>query len=434
MNSSTALHKKRANKILTIGVVFMMFIIVMFYVSKSIQYYLLPAVDYEKSSKGYIEEQITLDGFVQMYNEKLQTAMNSYKILSLCVQAGDTVEKGDVLFKFDKSEYEIEIKKKELQKQKLLLDIQENNKAFESSISLLEDEITFLIKQIEKQEETVKKAESLYISGVESLSRVNELKSKLNLDKREYEIKVKELEKKMNEDMADSVAQKRMEISIYQDEIEKLKEALALNGEIKSEFSGVVNHIFVHPGEKASSGQVLIKFDTLKETATIECEIEMDAAAIVQVDEEVFVEFDEYPEYESKGIITSKEILAEKQKVLIICSFTEKENIHIYDQQKAKVRYTTRSEYFKIIIPKRCIVNESGKNYVFILEYDESITAFTAKKTEVKVIKEAELECAIIPLNRVIKPDDLIISESSNVLSDNLSVRIKGDRLNGAEN
>ena len=95
-----------------IGILTILLIIFIYYLSRAIQNMLLPVVDYENPKKGYLEEKITMDGKVSIYDLQNVTSLESYKILGICVKVGDNVKQGDILLEYDIDENKIEIKKK----------------------------------------------------------------------------------------------------------------------------------------------------------------------------------------------------------------------------------------------------------------------------------------------------------------------------------
>ena len=88
-------------------------------ISKSIYVSKLPQVKTEKPSKKYIEHVVEADGIVTAGAKQAVNTLSGLRVSEICVQEGDYVEKGDILFRIDVNDLSDMIATKEAELMKL---------------------------------------------------------------------------------------------------------------------------------------------------------------------------------------------------------------------------------------------------------------------------------------------------------------------------
>lgn len=95
------LSRRRLEKWIKIFLVFLVFMWVCTIISKSIYVSRLPRVETQTPGQKYIEHTVEADGIVTAGGEWAVNTAAGLRISEICVQEGDFVEKGDVLFSVD---------------------------------------------------------------------------------------------------------------------------------------------------------------------------------------------------------------------------------------------------------------------------------------------------------------------------------------------
>lgn len=101
---------------------FLVFLVMMWIctiISKSIYVSKLPEVRVEKLSKRYIEHVVETDGIVTAGAKQAINTLAGLRVSEICVQEGDYVEKGDILFRIDLDDLSKMIAEKESELRKL---------------------------------------------------------------------------------------------------------------------------------------------------------------------------------------------------------------------------------------------------------------------------------------------------------------------------
>lgn len=113
------MEKEKVKKWIKIFLVFLAFMWLCTIISKSIYVAGLPRVNVQTTEKKYVEHIIEADGIVIAGGEQAVNTVSGLRVQSIKVQEGDSVEKGDVLFRIDLEDLASIISEKETELTKL---------------------------------------------------------------------------------------------------------------------------------------------------------------------------------------------------------------------------------------------------------------------------------------------------------------------------
>lgn len=414
------------------GVVFIIFIICMMYVSRALTSYLLPVVEFEKPKKGYVSDKISMEGVVKLLEDKNITAANGFRVLNINVSVGDVVKRGDVLLEYDKYETEMEIKRKELEIRRLSSEIKDlSANQGDMSVKILEAETERLLNILREEERAYQITEKLYNVQAESLNSLKSAESRMQQARDEYEIKKNELElkrdemRKAEERNRETIALKESELDILKMELDRLKSMEKVDGKFTSDIDGIIKSISVEKGANVASGQVLFVISADKKAPVIECEVDYSKSQYIDVGNTVSLTCENPKIIEMTGKILNKTYFPEKGKFQITCSIDDA-NIELYDKQHISVEYTREGEFYDMILSKSCVKKEMENYYVYLLNYSgDKKVDITVKKVRVDILDENDREYAVRSSGAMLTSDTDVVTRSSKPLEDGMKVRIK---------
>ncbi len=417
----------KRNAIGIVGILFILFIFLMFNISKTLQDYLLPVVECEKPKKGYLSQQITLEGEIVLCDTKKITAMEQYNVQEIMVNEGGKITPGDLLLKFDTSQIELDIKSKELERKKILVDIKKLKTDTEKSELALRADMEKLSLELEREQKNYDDIKALYTAGAEPLNTLEEAKYKLDSVKHDYDLKNKEIGLLKQSDYKEEIEEKNAELELLDMELQKMKTVRELNGRIESRIKGIVRSVDIHCGVNVVPGQILFTVDVDKETPIFEGWCDAAAANYIKKDTKVSISSDGPVKIEGEGVVNLKEYVAEKDRYKITCPVTAKKAGDIYDHQKVYATYLDEKSTNGLILPKTSINREMEKRFVFVLGSKEEGKGYIVKKLSVDVLDENEREAVIDSfLGTILTPETYVVTRSSKPLKDGMRVREKG--------
>lgn len=422
---------RRKSFIRKAALIFICIIILLTFFSKTINNFLLPAVETVNYHSGTLEKEVVSEGQLLPLSTETIISYGKWKIRELRVKEGDSVEKGGILAIIDADDQELELKRLELNILKLKNDLKvyKNNSDYEELDSYKED-MELAGKSLEKSEKKLEDQKALYSMDAVALESVKDAEEAVEAARRDYANKQKllgqkemDLKKEVENRLA-TVQQKELEIEVAELELSNLKENLPLKGVLKSPVKGTVSDLSVENGSTVLSGQVL--FEILKANGGYCVKWTLNSAAAGQVDkgDSVALMLSEPENMEFTAIVTQKKYSAE------LGSYEYSADLKIQEGQaepgqKVEVRVKKSSKQYPMLVPNSCIFQESGEKCVYLLKTKEGVMGEEnyVQRVKVNVSQSDDFESAIEGAG--ISAEDQLVAASSKALSNGIQVKLR---------
>lgn len=262
--------KKNIKTVIIIVTVIIVFLFVYFMLSKDDE---AIEVSTMKTYYGSVTKSIELSGVIKSADYEEITIPSELKVLKTYVEENSTVEKGQLLAELDSTDLLIELKKSEINLEKLYSDLDESKNG-DSQVSILKNKLL-------KSQEAYNNVKSDLETSYEDLKKISVLYdenaiSKLEYDR--YDSAAKDLESKLNIanlDYSDAEANYNdyikslqidtintgRDINTLKLDIENINNKIE-NNKIYASVNGVVTEFPLNEGRKTSAGSKIIIYDT----------------------------------------------------------------------------------------------------------------------------------------------------------------------------
>lgn len=422
---------KRKKIIRNSAVVFLGIILLLTFFSSTINNFLLPMVEYDSPDSGALIHEITAEG--EVFPRKLETvyAYGSWKIKDLMVKEGDAVKAGDILATVDSKDLELEIKKKELELLKLRNELASyKSQSRDIDLEQYGEEVELALKAVQKAEKNLNDQKELFAADAIPLETVNEAQDRLDTAQRDYEQKQKLAEQKEKESTSgdqvylNSVGEKEADIEVCRLELENMKKNYPGNGAVKAAFDGTVESVNTSSGASVNNGQVLIELVKKDTGLAVKWSLDSKSASQAALNDPVDFTGESAETLELSGIVNEKKYIASEGQFEYVSYIDEAENKPQVGQ-KFNVTLRKSSEQYRTLLPAASVIDEGGKDYVFLLKTRDGILGkeYYVDKIEVKVLEKDDLHCAIS--GESIQSDEKIVIFATKVLSDNDQVKLR---------
>jgi len=371
--------KSRQRIIRNIGIGFVIVMIVLTYLSKTINNLLLPRVMYIEPSSGTIVKEQKVAGEIVFDDYKQLVAAGDWELVDIKVHEGDMVKKGDVLAVFDASEVQLAIERAELEIRTLDNEIEELVMANNNLENTGQDEEAYALKKaVEKAEEELAQLKKLYEIDSRAKESVEDAEERLSNAKRQYEYYLSQQKKQA---INDESLTKRREIEIENKKLERkskskalseLKEVIKNNGDYVSPIDGSVKSILAKKGQKCSKGMPIIELMPSGTVMSVQWLLNASKASEVDVGDSVKVIASEPETIELEGMVESKIYSSEAGMYKLKTSFPENE-YNLAAGQRVDVVISKRSGNYGIVLPSSCIYEAEGKKIVYIIKEKEGV-------------------------------------------------------------
>ncbi|MCM1268330.1 MAG: efflux RND transporter periplasmic adaptor subunit [Bacteroidales bacterium] len=318
--------EKRRKKIVAAFAVFLAFMWLCTLVSKSIYVSQLPIVQVTRTETKYIEHIVEAEGIVEAGAKLPVTALGGLRVESLAVQAGDSVEEGDLLFTVDLEDLRQLMGEQELAaaKVQLQIDTLAHNEALAKERKALEEERaredydalaryqdTLVGRAAEDLVQAEKALEELQDAGGASESEEERLRKELQAaayaeaDARwNRDNTIKEADRKVEdvvqeEDADATLAVWRTELAAAKEQIAAYRAILEQEGKIGAPMGGLVTDVFVQTGGRVPDTASFLLADD-----TVPCQFRValtkEQKSYVNLNDGVKLELDGYAKIDAK--------------------------------------------------------------------------------------------------------------------------------------
>jgi HlyD family secretion protein len=331
------------------------------------------------------------------------------EVVEILKKRGDKVAKGDILFKLDTSDIE-------LQKEQSLLSIKSASAGLTKAREDLANGRTELANGITKLAQVVKDAEKDYNNAHNEYDLGNFSKEQLDQAETRYtnaKLDLQIAQKKLNTlDNTNSLAPVELQLESAQLGVKSAEKAIS-NTEVKAAASGILTDFNVELGMSVppsfKAGQVQ-QIDPLK----VKAELTEAAANLVRGKGQLSFYISGSSDKLTGTVIYLSDIINAQTKAYDLELQVPNSNGQIKPGAKAQILLTAEDEQVVLAVPTLSLVREGGDVFVFILEGD------TVHKRKVELGRLNETNQEIIS---GIKADETLVVSGQHQLKDQEKVK-----------
>lgn len=422
---------KRKKIIRRAAVIFICIIILLTFFSSTINNFLLPTVESGTVSTGTLSNEITAEGEVFPVSTEAIYAYGTWKVRDIKVKEEQEVATGEELAVIDSKDLQLDIKKAELNVQKLENELMRYRNGFqEADLEQYKNDCEAALKAVQKAQKNLEDQKALYSVDAVSLQDVNDAQDKLEAAKSEYNEKQRTLSqketesKKAGESYGINIAEKESELEVGKLELQRMKNNIPVDGIIKAPVGGTVRSISIEKGSVTGSGQVLFEIVKKESGLAVRWTLETKPAGEVEVNDAVEISGEADKSFSFTGRVKEKKYLTEGGKYQFT-SYLEDFKEELKIGQKVDVAVKKESKQYPVLIPNGSVVDEGGRKYIFILKERKGVlgTETYVQKVEITVQEEGDLYSAVASSGFM--GDEKIVVFSSKALSDGLQVKLR---------
>ncbi|MEN6316844.1 MAG: efflux RND transporter periplasmic adaptor subunit [Clostridiaceae bacterium] len=377
--------------IIRIAAVFTVVILILTFLSKTIDSMLLPAVSCEKPQNGVLDKGITANGRLAAMDVEKLCAGGQWKIAEIPVARGNEVAAGDILAVVDSGSLAILNEKAELE----LTRLKNSLKNYVESYSLTdpkdnEEFVRAAWEALNEAMENEKTMTELYNNGAAAKAEADTAARKRRELQRAYEReagKLSELKEqnslKQNQYLR-TVAEKQREIELKEKEIAGSAGAGCLkDGKYLSNINGIIKSIYIEEGDEISAGKLMFEIIPEDSRYAVCWELNEVRGRDAQAGDAVVLSFSEYFRGMLQGIVDTAEYVPE-QKLYRLTSFIDKGKLQEigrnsneelksgikpgkFEGLEVEANIIKESKVYDIIIPSYAVQGTGAETYIFIL-------------------------------------------------------------------
>jgi hypothetical protein len=359
-------NKKRNLKIYKIALAFVVIILFLTYFSKSINDSLLTKVTAVSPMQGSLADRYQCTGTVIYKNTDKIFSRGNWIVKKVNVIVNQNIKKGDVMAIIDNSNILIEQKK-------LMLDM-----------TKLQGDITNLKKS--------------------------------NADK-------------------NVLAEKEEELSIAKLQYDSFSNGVTNSGEIIASKDCKVSAVNIENGSEVESNQILFETVDISPKYSIVSELSSDEAVNYNIGDSIKAiiktrksNMAEEKKNKDNSLsldlnVSNKQYLKDKN-IYNISADIDSNEVSLEQGQSVIVSLSKTSKSYQCIVPKKCLSEESGQSYIYVISSRDGILGkeLYVKKHSVEVIDSNDYNCAI---NLDINDFSKVVLDSSKPLNDEMSVALR---------
>ncbi|MDP4181849.1 MAG: HlyD family efflux transporter periplasmic adaptor subunit [Bacillota bacterium] len=405
--------------------VFIAIMILLTFFSKTINDILLPEVEYTTFSNQSLEKEIDTTGEIKPVDIKKINAWRDMKIKEVKVKEGDKVTKGIILALTDTDDMLLKVKSMEFEVKKAQDEIENFKNQFKSNVETEKNNKNqWLVKDLEEAQKSYDEAKLLYENGLDSYKRVETCLEELETIKKKIsdEKESEENEKRNQEDYERTLSEKMSELQLKIYELDDFKKNCNDNGEIKSEFDGVINQALIEKGSTCNSGQPLFEVVSKDSKYKLEWKLNSAKAQILKEGDTVDLTITNDKEESFESNIDKKNYVV-NEGLYLFTSFINDKNIKTKTGQ-VDLNIALKSKEYPMVVPNSCIFNAGDKNMIFVLKEKDGVMGEEqfVKSVNVKILDSNDSSTAI---SGNIAENDNIVSFASKALVDNAKVKLR---------
>lgn len=426
-----------------LSIILVIAVVLLTFLSKTINNSLMPKVTTTQFIKGSLQEEFEADGTVELSDKHKIYAGNSWKVKEVAVKVNQQVKKGDLLAVIGKKDIEVEMKTKKLELIRLENELQNYKNNFKPiQLSDYERDLQLAQRDLSEAKKNLDLIIELYEVGCETKKNLEGAENSYNDKLYLYQSKKDVLESKNKEstyqrdEFNRAVNEKTAGLELKKLVLEKESEDFPEDGRILSDMDGLITAVSIEPGMNTILNQAIF------EIADVSCPYRMiwylntEKASSYAVGSDVNLEITgEANEEGEEGIktvtvkaqIAGKEFLTDLDRFKFWVDIDKDVNdakIAVVEGQKTKVWAVLNSPTYNYLLPKSSVTQIQGKDYIYTVEQRQGAlgVADYVEQIEIKIIEEDDFNIAIEGL--FIYGESVVVS-TTKPLSNGIQVYVR---------
>lgn len=361
----------------------------------------------EKKTIGEPLEQVAdISASVQM---NIVTKVNG-DVLEILKKRGDRVEKGEVLFRIDPTDLEIQKEKAQLSIASTQEQMAKARRDLEDGKQELKDGITKLESALKDAEKGYNKLRNDYDAGLVTKIQLEQSETQLNGLRLDLEGMKRKLQ---NLESTNSLSQLEYGLKTADVSLRELDRGLS-NTEVKTTVSGVLTDLPVEVGMTVSPGIPAATVQQL-DPVKIKAELTEEAAALVRGKQELSFYVPGSVDKTKATVSYLADVIGAQTKSYSLELTVPNPDYKLRPGSKAQILLTEEKDQVVVTVPTLSVVREGGDTYVFVVSGD------IAEKRKVQLGRLNETFQEV--LTGVKEGEQLVIS-GQNQLKDNEKVQL----------
>lgn len=437
-----------------IGMIFILFAFILTIISQSIYNYMIPNVYVGNANGGKLDKKIEKISVANtQYNDEIN-AVHGGIVENVYFEIGDKINIGDVLFDYNKNDYEYDLNNLILDSEKTYIEIEKNKNSnnntlildYENIISTNKSQLTkkesdlkFSKEELINAGEIYEKSKILFNSGVISQNELNESKAKYDLKNKEVsdisndiisinneisnsENIIKNLKKDDDDKIKYDTTILEIEYKQKLNDIDKLKDSITRTKSEVSNLDGEITDVYVRKGDNILPSEKVFDIKYFNSKYEVTFDLTNEQSNILANEKTIKLIYTTDKSYEI--ICDNFEIKNagdENNNKKIIIKFNSDLDL---DGQTMTLLHNLDSEYYDHILPNSAIKYD-GKNYYVLETTTENQllgTKTIAHKKIITILDKNEINTAVSAIDGFLNP---IIIKSDDFVNDSDKVYVK---------
>ena len=427
--------EKRKRVIRNASLIFLIIIILLTFFSKTISNFMLPVVECKNAYNGRLDTSIDTTGELKVLNTYKVTAYGAWVVKSVEVKESSTVKKGDVLAFVDREDVMLDLEMKEidvLNSENELVTYRDGYQGID--LAAYEDAAAEARNDVLEQKENLDVVNMLYENGADSLKSIKDAQNKLAAANKNYEekmktIEIKKAEKDINEaEYRRSLGIRTRELELKKNELQKLKENIPQNGEIRSNLDGKVEKVLVEAGSVTAPGQVIFEMSDSNRKFNVQFKLNSRKARFIGIGDSIMVTAETPENVQLDGRITVMEYLPQEDMYQFTCTLDlsdEQKGISFDDRQRVQVTAVKIDDAMSVLVPNSSVYEGQGGNcYMFVLKERKGILG-DETYVEMITIEATDSDDTNTAISGISEPDANVVVNSTKALEDGMQVKVE---------
>lgn len=433
--------KKRLIGALGIGMIIV--IILLTFLSKTINNLLLPKVTTVQFVTGSLQESFEAEGSIELMEKSRVVSVGSWKVEEVAVKADQQVKKGDLLAVMNERDVGIDLKTFDYEIIKLENDLHSYKESYKPiRLSDYERELQLAQKEINVAKNHLDVTNEMYELGIETKKSLEEAQDDYTNKLYQHQSKKELLEDKKREsqfaqaEFNRTVKEKAAELDLKKMIYKKKSENITEDGRLVSDMDGLITAVNIHPGMSTSINQTMFEIAEISSPYRVTWFLNAEKAISFVVGDEVNIKITgEVIEEDKavlkteyvKAIIAGKEFIADSDSYKYWADIPMDEygiEVKVKEGQKAEVQAVKGSETYDYLLPKSGVTQIQGKYYIYQVKERQGALGEEEYVVQigVDILDENDFYVAT---SGYFRNDDRVVVNTTKPLSDGMKVYVR---------
>lgn len=431
MNINLNIDAARKKLLIKISVVFLVVLLLLTFLSNTINNFSLPRVKTQIPTGGALNIYVSAEGNIEAKEVEKKYSQSSREVLEVYAKVGSEIKKGDPIMKLDKGDLQASLEQEliQLEKLKLALEKSQGSTTDDSLVNSKRALLTAKENQLQA-ESNLKSIKELYDEGAETKANLDKAQKEYDAAKKDNQYKQEDYDnavkagQKRDEDRKIDIENYQLDIKLQQIKVDNIKKELAEDINIVAPCNGIIKEIGFEKGTLTNPGTAL--FSIVDESKGFQFRASVDTKSLMRLKlkDLAKVTLKNTNRTLEGNIVEIKENSKNSSSKDIIISLPQ-EDIAVEEiGEIGDVRVDIASDNYEFLVPNSAI-GDDGKKFVYILKEKKGTLGneYYAKKAYVNVKDQDNSNSGI--LSGLEQNEKIIVTSSKSNLSDGCRVMLE---------